>query len=48
MKKRFSELVLNIHEMSMEEQKEHLNKTIEEWMGNGEQFDDIMVIGVRV
>lgn len=48
MSKRFRQLLLDIWEMSMEEQKEQLNKTIEDWKGNGEQVDDILVIGVRV
>jgi len=48
MSKRFRQLLLDIQEMSMEKQKEQLNKTIEEWKGNGEQVDDILVIGVRV
>ena len=48
MSKRFRQLFLDIQEMSMEEQKEYLNKTIEEWKGSGEQVDDILVIGVRV
>ena len=48
MSKRLRQLFLEIQEMSMEEQKEHLDKTIEEWKGGGEQVDDILVIGVRV
>jgi len=48
MSKRFRQLFLDIQEMNMEEQKEHLDKTIEEWKGSKEQVDDILVIGVRV
>ncbi|MBN4051590.1 tetratricopeptide repeat protein [bacterium AH-315-M05] len=48
MAKRFRELLLSIQDKSTEEQKEMLNKTIEEWMGNREQIDDILVIGIKV
>lgn len=48
MSKRFKEQLLEIHHLSMDEQREHLNNTIEEWQGKLEQVDDILVIGVRV
>ena len=32
----------------MPEQKEILNKTLEDWKGEEEQLDDILVIGVKV
>jgi hypothetical protein len=32
----------------MAEQKEVLGKTIEDWKGNNEQVDDILIIGIRV
>ena len=48
MSKQFRQLFIDIQTMNMDEQKEHLDKTIEEWKGNGEQVDDILVIGVRV
>ena len=48
MSKRFREQLLKIQHLSMDKQKEHLNKTIEEWQGKLEQVDDILVIGVRV
>lgn len=32
----------------LEEQKEILEKTLMEWIGTGEQIDDILVIGIRV
>lgn len=47
MKKTFKELLLSIQPKSMEEQKEILDKTIEEWKGDREQTDDILIIGVR-
>ncbi|MCK4695432.1 MAG: SpoIIE family protein phosphatase, partial [Candidatus Cloacimonetes bacterium] len=42
------ELLLSIQHMSMKEQKEHLNKTIEEWKGDLSQIDDILFIGSRI
>ncbi|MBN4051177.1 tetratricopeptide repeat protein [bacterium AH-315-M05] len=48
MSKRFRQLFIDVQTMNMDEQKEHLDKTIEEWKGDREQVDDILVIGVRV
>lgn len=48
MAKRFQELLRNVQEKTMEEQKNILNHTIEQWKKNIEQVDDILVIGVRV
>ena len=48
MYRRFRELLLQIQEHSMEMQRKILDKTLEEWRGNLEQVDDILVIGVRV
>ena len=48
MSKQFRQLFLDIQEMNMEEQKEHLDKTIESWKGDKEQVDDILIIGVRI
>ncbi len=42
------ELLLSIQHMSINEQKEHLNKTIEEWRGDLPQIDDIIFIGMRI
>jgi len=48
MSKRFRQLFIDIQTMNMEEQKEHLNKTIEDWKKGRDQVDDILVIGIRV
>ncbi len=48
MKKKFKELILSIENMSMDAQRDFLDKTIEDWRGELDQIDDIMVMGVRV
>ncbi|MFY9310372.1 MAG: tetratricopeptide repeat protein [Bacteroidia bacterium] len=47
-KKRFKEELLGIHQLTMREQKDHLNNFFEKWKGSQEQVDDVCVIGVRV
>ncbi|MEK7224668.1 MAG: SpoIIE family protein phosphatase, partial [Bacteroidota bacterium] len=53
--RRFRELLYSVHDRPMSEQRDMLEKTIEEWKsfpgqhgGHLEQVDDICVIGVRV
>jgi len=48
MSKNFKNLLLEIHEQSMYEQKEILDKTLKDWMDGSPQMDDILVIGVRI
>jgi serine phosphatase RsbU (regulator of sigma subunit) len=48
MSKQFRELLLKIHQLSMEEQKNILECTLEKWKGNNEQVDDILVMSIRV
>jgi serine phosphatase RsbU (regulator of sigma subunit) len=43
--KPFKRLLTRIHEMPMEKQEIELDRTIEEWMGDYHQVDDIIVIG---
>ena len=45
---KFKELLLEIHNQPMYEQKEHLEQTLKDWMGVNAQRDDILVIGARV
>ena len=47
MMKRFKQLLLDIHFKPMSQQKVLLQKTMDEWMGDTEQIDDILVMGVR-
>ncbi len=48
MAKRFSELIMNIAQKPMEEQKLLLDQTFESWRGHQEQVDDLTILGVRV
>ncbi|MFN8256339.1 MAG: SpoIIE family protein phosphatase [Bacteroidales bacterium] len=46
---RFRQLLLDIHQKPMKEQKIALNTYIENWIGkNNSQTDDIMVFGIRI
>ncbi len=44
---RFKKTLLSIQDMPMKEQRQHLDDTIERWMSNYEQIDDIIVIGAK-
>lgn len=44
----FKNLLLEIHQKPMRQQKDILEKTLVNWMGSEQQVDDILVIGVRV
>ena len=46
--KRFRELLLKVHELPMQKQKNSLLKAYEDWKGDFEQVDDILVIGIRI
>jgi serine phosphatase RsbU (regulator of sigma subunit) len=48
MRKQFRQLLLEIHTLSMEQQKDALMRRFDEWRGSQEQVDDVLVIGVRV
>jgi len=41
------EVLLGIQNLTMAQQKEYLDKTIEEWKGQQSQIDDILIIGTR-
>jgi len=45
--KNFKNLLLEIQDRSMHDQKEILEKTLSDWMGDNAQIDDLLVIGVR-
>jgi len=44
----FKKLLLTIQQESMENQKELINETFENWRGELEQIDDVCVIGVKI
>ncbi|MDP2387853.1 MAG: tetratricopeptide repeat protein [Bacteroidota bacterium] len=46
--KQFHSILLENHHLPMNEQKGILEKRINEWMGETEQIDDLLVIGVRI
>lgn len=46
-RKRFRQLLTEIHARPMDEQKEHLEKILDRWMDGREQIDDITVMGIR-
>ena len=48
MTKNFKELLLRINKKTMKEQREILDRTLLEWMGDVDQIDDILVMGLRV
>ncbi len=50
MSKRLKNILLDIHEKPMEEQRQILDSTIEQWKAEGteEQIDDISTIGIRI
>jgi len=48
MTKNFKDLLLEIHEEPMINQKRILDRTVNDWMGDNSQIDDILVIGFRV
>ena len=46
--KNFKQFLLDIHQKPMAEQREILDKRIDEWRGDWEQIDDIIILGIRV
>ncbi|MEX2428923.1 MAG: SpoIIE family protein phosphatase [Bacteroidales bacterium] len=48
MSKNYKKLLLEIHDLPMEQQREKLNEELISWMGNISQVDDVLVIGIRI
>ncbi len=46
--KRFKELLTGMSKMTVAEQRNHLEITMQEWMRDTEQLDDILVAGIRI
>ncbi|MES2593591.1 MAG: two-component regulator propeller domain-containing protein [Bacteroidota bacterium] len=45
---KFKELLLEIQSLTMKKQQEILNERFEEWRGNLEQVDDILIVGIKI
>ncbi|MCU0444419.1 MAG: PAS domain S-box protein [Microscillaceae bacterium] len=48
MGQRFKELLNSIHHLPMAQQKNIIDQTLQKWMGNTPQVDDILIIGVKL
>lgn len=48
MKKRLSNLLAEIYELSMEEQSKRLDSELNQWIGKNEQIDDILILGITL
>ena len=48
MAKKFKTLLLDIHQLNLEMQKTKLDKRLDEWIGEGSQIDDVLVIGFKI
>jgi len=48
MVKRLNQLLIELQPLSMEQQEQKLEKSLESWQGSVEQVDDILVIGIRL
>jgi tetratricopeptide (TPR) repeat protein len=44
----FRDLLVEIHQLSMEEQKQKLQTVFKNWKGNKSQMDDVLIMGLRV
>ncbi len=45
---RFREILLQYHNLPMEQQREAIIKEFEQWKGQNSQIDDVLVIGIRL
>jgi serine phosphatase RsbU (regulator of sigma subunit) len=48
MTKSFKQFLVHIKDLTVDEQANHLKEHINKWMGNLEQVDDILVIGIKM
>jgi serine phosphatase RsbU (regulator of sigma subunit) len=46
--RRFRHLLLNIHQLPMDDQRDILETSLRDWKGENEQVDDVMVIGIKI
>jgi serine phosphatase RsbU (regulator of sigma subunit) len=45
--RRFRHLLLTIHKLPLEQQLAYLDKSFEEWKGEQEQVDDVLIVGIK-
>ena len=48
MSKKFKQLLIDINQKPMSEQHDILNETIDNWRGDIEQIDDVLIIGLKI
>ncbi|MCW3084673.1 MAG: protein serine/threonine phosphatase [Bacteroidetes bacterium] len=48
MTKQLKQKLIDIHELPMTQQEAHLEKAFNDWKGNLEQVDDVMLLGIKV
>ncbi|MGP8214194.1 MAG: tetratricopeptide repeat protein [Bacteroidia bacterium] len=46
--KQLQQLIMDNYKLTMQEQKQILEQALEDWKGNLEQVDDILIIGIRI
>ncbi|MGP8217298.1 MAG: tetratricopeptide repeat protein [Bacteroidia bacterium] len=46
--KQLQQLIMDNCKLTMQEQKQNLEQTLDNWKGNLEQVDDVLIIGIRV
>lgn len=46
--RRFQELLMSIHQKSMDDQRSILEKSLDEWKKDSNQIDDVLVLGVKM
>ena len=46
--KQFKEFLTSINELGMNEQREKVEKELDDWKGEEQQIDDVLIIGIRV
>ncbi|MBU0486325.1 MAG: tetratricopeptide repeat protein [Bacteroidetes bacterium] len=46
--KRFREILVSVQHLSMQQQRTELIRVFDEWRGGIEQYDDVLVLGIRI
>jgi two-component system, sensor histidine kinase LadS len=48
MPRRLRELLVEVQNLDLQAQKQQIEQTFEHWLGNNEQIDDVLLIGLRI